>query len=221
MPKSKRARMVSLTRTNSKGREGKKALIEDVQECIDEYASIYVFSVDDMRNSKLKDLRVKWRDSRFFFGKNKVIALALGSCSGDEYRTNTHHISERLVGNVGLLFTNRKEKAVKEWFANFSADDFARTGNKATETVDVEAGPLTQFPHSLEPQLRKLGMPTSLVKGVVTLDKDFNICKKDQALSPEQARLLKLFGYKQATFRIKLKSVFSQETMTDYAENEE
>lgn len=42
----------------------------------------------------------------------------------------------------------------------------------------------------MEPQLRKLGLHTSLKKGVVTLDTDYVICKKDDKLTPDQARLL-------------------------------
>lgn len=37
-----------------------------------------------MRNTKLKDLRNEWKDSRFFFGKNKVMAVALGRTKTDE-----------------------------------------------------------------------------------------------------------------------------------------
>jgi hypothetical protein len=33
-------------------------------------------------------------------------------------------------------------------------------------------------------------MPTSLQKGVVTLLSEFTVCKADQALKPEQARIL-------------------------------
>lgn len=42
----------------------------------------------------------------------------------------------------------------------------------------------------MEPQLRQLGMHTSLKKGIVTLDIDFQLCKKGDKLTPEQARLL-------------------------------
>jgi mRNA turnover protein 4 len=42
----------------------------------------------------------------------------------------------------------------------------------------------------MEPQLRQLGMRTSLKKGIVTLDVDYQICKKGDKLTPEQARLL-------------------------------
>ena len=57
----------------------------------------------------------------------------------------------------------------------------------------------------MEPQLRKLGLHTSLKKGIVTLDVDYTICKKGDKLTPDQARLLKLFEIMQATFKVNVK----------------
>lgn len=81
------------------------------------------------------------------------------------------------------------------YFESYECPDYARSGNIATEDVTINAGPLTQFQHTMEPQLRKLGMHTSLKKGIVTLESDFVLCKKGDKLTPEQARLLVIFFY--------------------------
>jgi len=36
-----------------------------IRECVQQYAYIYVFSVEDMRNAYLKDVRTHWKDSRY------------------------------------------------------------------------------------------------------------------------------------------------------------
>lgn len=65
-----------------------------------------------MRNSKLKDIRGDWKDSRFFFGKNKIMALGLGKSPEEEAEDELHKLSAALKGQCGLLFTNRpKEEA--------------------------------------------------------------------------------------------------------------
>lgn len=46
-----------------------------------------------MRNAKLKDLRHEWKDSRFFFGKNKVMAIALGRTKSDEVEDQLNLVS--------------------------------------------------------------------------------------------------------------------------------
>jgi len=210
MPKSKRNKVVSLSKTTKKGFELKKDLVSQVQACCDEYASIYVFSVENMRNQKLKDVRQEWRTSRFFFGKNKVMTLALGRSKDNEYKDNLHEISKQMVGNVGLMFTNEEDEKVRAWFDTFSEPDFARSGNKATKTVVLPAGPLDEntFPHNMEPALRSLNLPTELKKGIINLSHEYKVCKENDILTPEQCRILKLFSEQLAEFQIVLKCVW-------------
>lgn len=52
--------------------------------------------------------------------------------------------------------------------------DYARAGNRAQMDITLEEGPLEQFPHSMEPQLRQLGLPTALKKGE-NIDTELNL----------------------------------------------
>ncbi|KTF92823.1 hypothetical protein cypCar_00022063 [Cyprinus carpio] len=225
MPKSKRDKKVSLTKTTKKGLEAKQNLIEELRKCADIYRYVFVFSVENMRNNKLKDIRTAWKHSRFFFGKNKVMMIALGKGPTDEYKDNLHKVSRFLRGEVGVLFTNKTKDEVQEYFSSFKEVDYARAGNVATMSVTLDEGPLEQFPHSMEPQLRQLGLPTALKKGVVTLIKDFEVCKEGDTLTPEQARILKLFGTEMAEFKISIKCMWNSESgdfekLTDADSNE-
>lgn len=77
------------------------------------------------------------------------------------------------------------------WFKNYSEPEFPRAGTKATYTVILNEGPLSDsFIHSMEPSLRQLGLPTSLQRGVIQVLKDHTICKEGNILTPEQSRLL-------------------------------
>ena len=51
------------------------------------------------------------------------------------------------------------------WFGSYYKHDYARSGNVASSTVELDEGPLHQFSHSIEPHLRKLGLPVTLKKG--------------------------------------------------------
>lgn len=64
MPKSKRAKVVHMSKTTKKGKELTLKLYANVQECIPKYPYIYVFSVHNMRNTYLKDVRTQLSDSR-------------------------------------------------------------------------------------------------------------------------------------------------------------
>ena len=65
MPKSKRSRVVHLTNVTKKNREHKERLFENVREALAEYQYCFVFSVDNMRNTHLKEVRQDLSDSRF------------------------------------------------------------------------------------------------------------------------------------------------------------
>ncbi|KAM7422852.1 hypothetical protein PAMA_010742 [Pampus argenteus] len=212
MPKSKRDKKISLTKTTKKGLESKQKLIEELRKCVDTYRHLFIFSVANVRNNKLKDIRTAWKHSRFFFGKNKVMMVALGKRETDEYKDNLHKISKHLRGEVGVLFTNKTKDDVHEFFSNFKEMDYARAGNQAQMDITLDEGPLEQFPHSMEPQLRQLGLPTALKKGVVTLLKDHEVCKEGDTLTPEQARILKLFGTEMAEFKVQIKCMWNSET---------
>ena len=69
----------------------------------------------------------------------------------------------------GLLFTSQTLEEVTKYFEDHSESDYLRSGGIAEETVELDAGPLEQFSHAIEPQLRQLGMPTELKKGVINL----------------------------------------------------
>ncbi|KAI6657388.1 hypothetical protein LOD99_136 [Oopsacas minuta] len=211
MPKSKRNKPYSLTIPKKKGLELKTKLLQDVRNCIDKHEYVYVFSVRDMRNSKLKDVRTLWESSRFFFGKNKVMAIALGLTPETEYREGLHKVSAQLKGDVGLFFTSEPPDKIHKWFNGYQECDYARAGNKATHNVTLPQGPLSQFQHTMEPQLRLLGMPTAMDKGVVTLITEFEVCKQDAVLNPEQCQILKLLAIPMAIFRISLLCYWQKE----------
>lgn len=65
MPKSKRAKVVHLTKVEKKGKELTLKVFANVRECLDQYLHCFVFSVDNMRNTYLKDVRNELSDSRY------------------------------------------------------------------------------------------------------------------------------------------------------------
>ena len=93
-----------------------------------------------MRNNKLKSVRESWSHSKFFLGKNKVMAKALGNTEEEEYNDQLHKVSLCLRNQCGLLFTNETKENVLEYFSNLAEPDFARTGGTATETIVLKVG---------------------------------------------------------------------------------
>ena len=92
MPKSKRNKVVHLTRTKSKGRAGKESLVDQVQGAIDEHKTLYVFQVSNMRTVHMKEVRAELgKGTRLFFGKNRWYASLLE----EHVKKRTWKISKR------------------------------------------------------------------------------------------------------------------------------
>ncbi|XP_022915970.2 mRNA turnover protein 4 homolog [Onthophagus taurus] len=210
MPKSKRDKKISLTKTDKKGLALKQKIVDDIKSCVEKFNSIYVFTFKNMRNEKMQDIRQEWKPSRFFFGKNKVIGIGLGRTQEEEVAEDLHKLTKTLKGQCGLLFTNCTRKEVVEWFESFTYEDYARSGFKVDQTIELNEGPLNQFSHAIEPYLRQLGMPTKLERGIVTLTKDHIVCKKGNVITPEQAKILELLEHKLAKFQLKLEAVWDK-----------
>ncbi|KAF5448587.1 hypothetical protein F2P56_029104 [Juglans regia] len=219
MPKSKRNRPVTLSKTKKKGREHKEAIVNAIRESAEKYSSVYAFSFENMRNLKFKEFREQLKStSRFFLGSNKVMQVSLGRSAADEIIPGIQKVSKLLRGNSGLCFTNLPKEEIERLFNEYEEYDFARTGSIASEKVELKEGPLEQFTHEMEPFLRKQGMPVRLNKGVVELVSDFVVCEEGKPLSPESARTLRLLGIKMATFRLHLICRWSPEEFELYIE---
>ena len=115
---------VALTKTKTDRKALKEGLVETVRECVDKYPNLFVINFDNLRSTKLKELRREWADDtryapswhcvqrsdrpfplavtlapcaprlRILFGKNKVMQIALGTDEGSEYRDNLSLVSQ-------------------------------------------------------------------------------------------------------------------------------
>lgn len=207
MPKSKRAKVVTLTKTQAKTRENKDKLIERIRESLDDYTDVYVFQLHNVRTSILQQIREeRSEDSKIFLGNNKLMMIALGRDESSSVQDNLYKLTPFLTGLCGLLLTNLGKKEVKEYFGQVGAQVYARTGQTATQSLVLKAGPLSQFPHSMFDHLAKLGLTIKLDKGVIVLLQETIVCEPGDTLSAEAAQLLKLFGVQSAEFKIELKA---------------
>lgn len=151
------------------------------------------------------------------------MAKALGQDPSSAVADGIDRLTPFLSGTVGLLFTNRDPKAVLEYFEGVSPVDFARAGTVATRDFVIPPGVVyatggevpaehdVPMEHSIEPELRRLGMPTRMIKGRVCLgDADgssgegYTVCKEGDTLDSRQTRLLKLFSICLSEFKVQV-----------------
>lgn len=230
MPKSKRNKVVHLSQVNKKTREDKDKLFQNIRDTVPEFQTCLVFSVDNMRNSYLKDVRRELSDSRVFFGKTKLMAKALGQTPAEAIAPGIDDLARYLTGTVGLILTNRPVESILSYFENFAPVDFARAGVPASRDFSIPTGVVyatggevpaehdVPMEHTIEPELRRLGVPTRMVKGRVVLGdesgqgEEYVVCKEGQILDSRQTRLLKLFSVCLSEFKVKVMAHWSAAT---------
>lgn len=157
------------------------------------------------------------------------MAKALGTDAESEAAPNTRKLTPYLTGAVGLLFTSRTPESVISHFENFRPQDFARAGTVATRSFTIPNGLVTArggdipadqdepVSHTIEPALRKLGVPTRLVKGKVMLElmegqEGYPVCKEGETLDSRQTTLMKMFGITSSEFKVDLKASWTRST---------
>jgi len=218
MPRSKRDRQVTLSKVKSKkNMDFKNNKITEIRNEIPNYKFFFTFTLDNARNTVLKQLRLDWaNDSRFFQTKRNLIKMAFGKNENTEVLKNLSKFADRINGNVGLLMTNKPMKEIESLIDNYNEYDYARAGSFSIATVIIKKGPLNDFvTHSEEPYLRtKLELPVKLDRGIVHLLQDHKICNFKQILSANQALQLKTFKIKLSEFRINLDAMYDSSTHT-------
>lgn len=234
MPSSKRQRILPTSKTTKNRKELVRRLAATIQELATTYRYIFVFDVQNMRNNFIKQVRGAFADSRVVMGKTKVMTVALGRDPHSETVPGVSALAPYVSGEVGLLFTDRDVKEVEAAFAGFWNADYARSGAEAIREVriapgevmtmyGVEGGEEDPLPLAIEPQLRKLGVPTRIKGGKVVLeeapehgmvdvdDEGYLVCQKGDTLDSRQTSILKILGVRMAEFRIELRAVYDRQ----------
>jgi len=115
MAKSKRNKVVSLTKTKKSNVSDKKLdLVEKIQKYMKNFKYCYTFSYKNMTTMPMQELRNFFSDSKFVIGKNKVLQIALGRNEEDSFKPNSYKLSKFLNNNCGLFFTDKDPEYVVE-----------------------------------------------------------------------------------------------------------
>lgn len=152
------------------------------------------------------------------------MSRALGTSPSDAIAQGIDRLSPFLAGSVALLFTNRDPAAISAYFSTFTPVDFARAGAVAGSEFVIPPGVVyatggavpaehdVPLGHTIEPELRRLGVPTRMVRGKVVLggsesgegSEGYTVCKEGDVLDSRQTRLLKLFDQCLSEFKVRV-----------------
>ena len=206
--------MIHTSKVKKSNKSAKSEQIESVRDCIAEMRYAYVVTVSNERNNIIKSVRDNLKPGKMFYSKNKLVQVALGFEPESGCADGIHKLTVHLVGHTGLIVTSLGKSDLESLLSAHEEPEFARAGGVATQTVELPEGfdALASFPHSMETQVRKLGMPTLLHDGKIRLLAKYVVCHEGDVLTANQAQLLKLLNIQMAKFEIVLKAVWDKET---------
>ena len=192
MPRAKRNKLVSLTKTHKDVHGLKDSLLQRVRSYVGSFASVYVITYQNMTTNPFKALREQLSDCRFCLGKNKVMGVALGRDEKESFVPNLFQLSALLKAQCCLFFTNKPHAEVKRIFGDFEVQEYAQVGSIADSTVILEKGfeTLARFPHSMESQFRQLGLNIRLVNSKIELLENYLLSAEGKPLTVNNCKLL-------------------------------
>lgn len=227
MPRSKRSKLISLSKVEKRGKEFKTVCINNVHSLLDEFRFVWAVKIEHTRNRVIHEIRSDWKGSRLLYGKKTLFQIALGDSPLKEYVDNINEFTKTLVGNTHLLFTNEDPETVKAYFTAFSKPIFCRAKTTSPMDFTIPEGivysrggqiPIEEdvpMPHNMEETLRtKYNIPTSIKAGKIILNEPFEVCKAGDKLDVKQALIMKQFGVAADQTVTKLISFFDKESST-------
>ena len=121
-----------------------------------------------MRFNKFKNIRMHFRSnkdnpkssSRIILEKNKLLQIALGRTTEQEYSDNLRHVSKQISGSIGLLITSLDRSKVVNYFQEqVTEKDFAKAGAISPTTLKITKEMVETHPVSMVEQFKNLDCP--------------------------------------------------------------
>ena len=215
MPKSKRTKLISLTRTQPKTRSSKTKLLLKLQRNLQKYSRIGIISYHNLNSSGQFALR-KWLGSlsNLVFGKKTILKLALNSLEDSPDFKNITMLSDFIEGShVAMVFSNLPVSSLKEKLENFNSIEFAQPQSVSPANIVLTKGDAVfkMLSTSNDAYLRTLGLDILVRNGKLLLESDFLLAKKGEKLNNQQCKILKLLGIKVGKVSTKVKAVYDKE----------
>lgn len=201
MAKSRRTKLVSLTKTRPQRRGAREQQLRRMQAGANDFGSVYVLAVGNMGHENQALLR-RALPGRLLFGKKSFARRFFANRAEAGAELVAEFLDAGAPDQLVLLFSDAERAAVQEALEALHGDEYGRAGSLPTATLRLSAGAdaLRTLPLSAEEPLRALGLDIDVAQGRIQLLRPFDASVRGQPLTAVQARLLRMLGVKVAEF---------------------
>jgi large subunit ribosomal protein LP0 len=188
--------------------ENKAGYFDKLKGLLEEYASIFIVTVDNVSSQQMHEIRQSLRgEGVVLMGKNTMVRRAIKGFVGDnpEY--------ERLLpfvkGNVGFVFTNADLKTIRDKILANKVAAPARAGAVAPADVYIPAGNTGMEPGKTS-FFQALGVPTKIARGTIEITSDLKLVEAGSKVGASEATLLNMLNISPFTYGMGISQVYDQ-----------
>jgi len=188
--------------------DNKAAYFEKLKALLEEYASIFIVTVDNVASQQMHEIRQSLRGiGVVLMGKNTMVRRAIRGfiTESPDYERLLPHVK----GNVGFVFTNADLKEVRDMIISNKVAAPARAGAVAPCDVYVPAGNTGMEPGKTS-FFQALGVPTKIARGTIEITTDLKLVDAGNKVGASEATLLNMLNISPFTYGMGISQVYNQ-----------
>jgi large subunit ribosomal protein LP0 len=186
--------------------EKKSAFLEKLTGYLNDYGKILLVDADNVTSLQMAQVRQNLRGkAAFLMGKNTMIRRALKGVKA----TNPAVVAilGKIVGNLGMIFTNEPLDDIVEIVESNKKQAPARSGAMAPCDVVVPKGSTGMDPTQTA-FFQALNIATKITKGAIEIINDTQLLTLGQKVGSSEAVLLAKLGIKPFQYGLKIKWIY-------------
>ncbi len=175
--------------------EWKKKEVEELAKILKSYPVIALVDVANVPAYPLSKMREKLRGKALLrVSRNTLIELAIRKAAQELGKPELEKLIEYIQGGAGILATEMNPFKLYKLLEESKTPAPAKPGVPVPRDVIIPAGPTSIAPGPLVGEMQALGIPARIEKGKVSIQKDYQVLKAGEVITPQLARILNALG---------------------------
>jgi large subunit ribosomal protein LP0 len=180
---------------------------------MDSHNRMLLVSVDNVGSFHMQTIRRALRGkATLLMGKNTLIRKAIRQHV--DKRPELGELERFIKGNIGFVFTNEEVRDIKDLLDENTVAAAAKIGAISPGEIVVPKGPTGMEPTKTS-FFQAVGIPSTIMKGQISIANDVILVKAGERVNPSQAMLLQQLNIKPFKYGLKIATVFDNGSIYD------
>jgi len=203
------------TKPMSAVKQRKNNYIKKLVDCIDNYKSMLIISVDFVGSQQMQKLRISLRGrATILMGKNTIIRKIFREKAVGNPALEA--VLPLVKGNIGFVFCNEDLAGIRKEVIAERVPAAAKTGVVAPCNVVIPAGPTALDPGQTS-FFQALNIGTKISRGCIEIMTNVTLCTTGAKVSSSAVALLGKLGIKPFEYGIEVNYVYDNGSLYDAA----